>query len=108
MTIALKLFVAGTTGAGQRAITNLNKILNNYVPNAWTFTVVDIHKEPESAYKAHILAVPALINASAPVSCKLIGDLSDTEKVFLFLGALKNDGNTNKQARTTGNIDREH
>lgn len=83
----LTLYVYGGTGASIRAIHNLNKIAGELSPeDQYEIKVVDIHKEPQLAFDDSIVAVPALIKKLPLPMRKVIGDLSNVEKVLLGLG----------------------
>ena len=81
----LKLYVTGQTANSVKAITNLKDILKNGLGDLYKLKVIDVVKNPQLAEKDKILATPALVRVlPAPVR-KIIGDLSDKEKVLLGL-----------------------
>ena len=86
MKYLLTLYVYGETGKSIRAIKNLEKITEELPENQYNIQVVDIRKEPKLAFDDCIVAVPALIKKLPAPIRKVIGDLSDTEKVILGLG----------------------
>lgn len=81
----LKLYVTGKTANSQRAIRNLKDVLENESKDLYTLKVIDVLKYPQLAEEDKILATPTLARIlPAPVR-KIIGDLSDKEKVLLGL-----------------------
>lgn len=81
----LKLYVTGQTANSQKAIENLKKVLEMELKGAYTLKVIDVLKSPQLAEEDKILATPTLTKIlPAPVR-KIIGDLSDREKVLLGL-----------------------
>ena len=81
----LKLYITGQTANSTRAIENLKDILKNGLRDLYKLKVIDVLKNPQLAEEDKILATPALVKVlPAPVR-KIIGDLSDKEKVLLGL-----------------------
>ena len=83
--VLLKLYVAGQTMKAQRAITNLCKISEDDLGGECEIIVIDVLEHPELAEKEKILATPTLIKEVPPPLRRIIGDLSDTEKVWIGL-----------------------
>jgi len=81
----LKLYVTGRTDNSQRAIKNLENILENDLKNLYTLKVIDVLENPELAEEDKILATPTLARVLPPPVRKIIGDLSSKEKVLLGL-----------------------
>lgn len=81
----LKLYVTGKTANSQRAIRNLKDVLENESKDLYTLKVIDVLKNPELAEEDKILATPTLTKILPPPVRKIIGDLSDKEKVLLGL-----------------------
>lgn len=81
----LKLYVTGLTPRSRTAIKNLKKILNEDYKGAYFLKVIDVVKKPKLAEDDKILATPTLIKILPPPVARLIGDLSDREKVLLGL-----------------------
>jgi circadian clock protein KaiB len=86
MKYLLTLYVYGENSASKRAINNLKMITEELPENQYEISVIDIHKEPKLAFDDSIIAVPALIKKLPTPMRKVIGDLSDREKVILGLG----------------------
>lgn len=81
----LKLYVTGATPRSQAAIKNLKKILIEDYKGAYFLKVIDVAKQPKLAEADKILATPTLIKILPPPVARIIGDLSDREKVLLGL-----------------------
>lgn len=81
----LRLYVAGQTPNSLTAFDNLRKICEEYLECQYTIEVIDLQKNPQLAKDHQIIAVPTLIrNLPTPVK-KIIGNLSNTEKVLVGL-----------------------
>ena len=83
--IVLKLYVLGKTENSQRAIRNLKAILSTDLKDVYSIKIIDILKNPQLAEEDKILATPVLIKVLPPPIRKIIGDLSDKERVLLGL-----------------------
>lgn len=81
----LKLFVTGNTPNSTRAIANLKKILAEELKGMYTLQIVDVQKNPQLAEDEKILATPTLSRILPPPIRRIIGDLSDREKVLIGL-----------------------
>ena len=81
----LKLYVTGHTANSQKAIENLKTVLEGELKGAYTLKVIDVLKNPQLAEEDKILATPTLTKVLPPPVRKIIGDLSDKEKVLLGL-----------------------
>jgi circadian clock protein KaiB len=85
----LRLYVAGQTRNSLTAFENLRKICEEYLESTYTIEVIDLLKHPQLAKDQQIIAVPTLIrNLPTPVK-KIIGNLSNTEKVLVGLDLRK-------------------
>jgi circadian clock protein KaiB len=81
----LRLYVAGQTPKSLSALINLKRICEEYLPGKYKIEVIDLIQNPKLAKGDQILAVPTLIKRlPAPIS-KVIGDLSNTERVLVGL-----------------------
>ena len=88
----LKLFVTGNTINSERAIKNLKKICETELEGLYKIEVIDIMERPQLAEDEKIIATPTLVKElPAPIS-RVIGDLSDSEKVLLGLDLRKIEG----------------
>ena len=81
----LKLYVTGSTPRSQAAIKNLKKILDEDYKGAYSLKVIDVVKQPKLAEDDKILATPTLIKILPPPVARIIGDLSNREKILLGL-----------------------
>jgi circadian clock protein KaiB len=81
----LKLYVTGLTPRSQDAVKNLKKILNEDYKGVYSLRVIDVVKHPNLAEDDKILATPTLIKILPPPVRRIIGDLSNREKVLLGL-----------------------
>ena len=81
----LRLFVTGSTRKSARAITNLKRICDEHAAGAYHLEIVDLYQEPGAAAGEQILAAPTLIKKLPPPVRRLIGDLSDEQRVLTGL-----------------------
>ncbi|ERN41229.1 circadian clock protein KaiB [Rubidibacter lacunae KORDI 51-2] len=87
-TYVLKLYVAGNTPDSMRALTTLQQILESEFKGVYALKVIDVLKNPQLAEEDKILATPTLAKVLPPPVRKIIGDLSDREKVLIGLDLL--------------------
>ncbi|EKQ67610.1 circadian clock protein KaiB [Leptolyngbyaceae cyanobacterium JSC-12] len=87
-TYVLKLYVAGNTPNSIRALKTLNTILEEEFKGVYALKVIDVLKNPQLAEEDKILATPTLAKILPPPVRKIIGDLSDREKVLIGLDLL--------------------
>jgi circadian clock protein KaiB len=81
----LRLYVAGQTPKSLTAFANLKKICTEYLGNRYRIEVIDLLENPQLGRGDQILAIPTLVrNLPEPIK-KIIGDLSNTEKVLVGL-----------------------
>ena len=86
MKYSLKLYVTGKTANSEKAIYNLKGILSEpSFEGKYELKIIDILEHPQLAEEEKILATPVLIKKIPPPLRKIIGDLSDKEKVLLGL-----------------------
>jgi circadian clock protein KaiB len=81
----LKLYVAGGNARAEAAIANLRRICDEDLKGEYALEIIDVLKNPEAAEKERILATPTLIKQLPPPLRRVIGDLSDKDKVLLGL-----------------------
>ncbi|MEF8942661.1 MAG: circadian clock KaiB family protein [Desulfohalobiaceae bacterium] len=79
---SLRLFVTGSTSRSQQAIQNLSQICEEYLQGRYKLEVIDVSKDPAQARQHQILAVPTLLKELPPPLRKIVGDLSEKEKVL--------------------------
>ncbi len=82
---ALRLYVAGTTPQSVKAIMSIKKICEEYLKDRYVLEIVDIYQQPNLAEGEQIVAVPTLVKRHPFPLKKLIGDMSDTERVLIGL-----------------------
>ena len=87
-TYVLKLYVAGNTPNSVRALKTLKNILEQDFQGVYALKVIDVLKNPQLAEEDKILATPTLSKVLPPPVRKIIGDLSDREKVLIGLDLL--------------------
>jgi circadian clock protein KaiB len=87
-TYVLKLYVAGNTPNSIRALKTLNDILEQDFQGVYALKVIDVLKNPQLAEEDKILATPTLAKVLPPPVRKIIGDLSDRERVLIGLDLL--------------------
>ncbi len=87
-TYSLKLYVAGNTPNSVRALKTLNQILEDEFKGVYALKVIDVLKNPQLAEEDKILATPTLAKILPPPVRRIIGDLSDREKVLIGLDLL--------------------
>jgi len=83
--IELRLYVAGQTPRSLAAISNLKKICDEYSDQQYHLEVIDLAKNPALARNHQILAIPTLARSLPVPIRKIIGDLSDKERVVVGL-----------------------
>jgi circadian clock protein KaiB len=81
----LKLYVTGSSPRAQAAIANLKRICEEDLAGRYSLEIVDVLEHPEAAEMDKILATPTLVKQLPPPLRRVIGDLSDKDKVLLGL-----------------------
>lgn len=81
----LRLYVAGQTPKCISAFANLKKLCEERLGGNYSIEVIDLLKKPQLASGDQILAIPTLVRRLPPPIRKIIGDLSDTERVLVGL-----------------------
>ena len=85
----LRLYVAGQTQNSLAAFDNLKKICEEHLEGCYRIEVIDLLKNPQLAKDHQIIAVPTLIRKLPTPVKKIIGNLSNTEKVLVGLDLRK-------------------
>jgi circadian clock protein KaiB len=80
-----RLYVAGQTPKSMTAISNLRAVCEKHLPGRYTIEIVDIAKFPERAVEDQIMALPTLVRRLPEPIKRMIGTLSDMEKVLVSL-----------------------
>jgi circadian clock protein KaiB len=81
----LRLYVAGQTPKSLAAFSNLKKICEEHLTGQYEIEVIDLLKHPQLASGDQILAIPTLVRRLPEPIKKIIGDLSNTERVLVGL-----------------------
>ena len=81
----LVLYVAGQTPKSLSAISNLRRICEEHMPGRYEIEVIDLRQNPKLAREHNIIAIPTLVRELPVPVRKIIGDLSDEEKVLVNL-----------------------
>lgn len=81
----LRLYVAGKTDRCLRAAENLERICEEHLAGRYTIEIVDLLERPQLAKGEQIVAIPTLVRQLPPPVRKIIGDLSDEERVLIGL-----------------------
>ncbi len=81
----LRLYVAGQTPKSLLALANLRRVCEEHLAGRYDIEVIDLLKDPKLAAGDQILAIPTLVRRLPPPLKRIIGALSDTEKVLVGL-----------------------
>jgi circadian clock protein KaiB len=81
----LRLYVAGMTPRSARAIANIKEVCSEFLMGRYRLEVIDLFLRPDLAHHEQIIAVPTLIRRLPPPLRRMIGDLSDRERVLIGL-----------------------
>ncbi len=85
MKYVLRLYVTGMTSRAQDAIRNIRRICDEELKGRYELEVVDVYQQPELAKKEQVIAAPTLIRELPLPLRKLVGDMSDKQKVIVGL-----------------------
>ena len=83
--IQLRLYVAGQTPRSMAALTNLRQICSDHLNGKYALEVIDLIRNPQLAQGDQILAIPTLVRSLPRPIRKIIGDLSNVERVLVGL-----------------------
>ncbi len=81
----LKLYVAGQTSRTRQAIRNIHEICERSLGGMYDLVVIDVLERPQLAENERILATPTLVKELPPPLRRVVGDLSDRERVLIGL-----------------------
>lgn len=81
----LKLFVSGATARSSRAVENIRNFCEEHLQGRYELEIVDIYQQPELLEKDQVIAAPTLIKELPPPIRKLIGDMSDVDRILIGL-----------------------
>lgn len=89
MKCILRLYITGSSLASQHAVRNLRLLCQEELKNQYDLEIIDILENPEIAESEKILATPTLVKSSPAPVRKVIGDLSQRDKVLFGLGLIR-------------------
>ena len=81
----LRLYVSGMTSRSARAVKNLQSICDEYLEGRYDLEVIDIYQQPVLTRGEQIIAAPTLVKKLPLPTRRIIGDMSDRERVLLGL-----------------------
>lgn len=81
----LRLYVVGQTPNCREAYNNLKKVCDEFIPNTYVIEIIDLLKFPQLAESEKIIAIPTVIKKLPAPMQRIIGNLSNTEKVLVGL-----------------------
>ncbi len=96
----IKLYVTGQTPRSLTAIANLRRICDEELGGRYEMVVIDVLERPQLAEDEKILATPTVIKELPPPIRRIIGDLSDTERVVLGLDLLPPGGRPDEAGKS--------
>ena len=82
----LHLYITGVTPNSTRAVKNLKEICERHLKGRYELLIIDLYQQPELASRDQIVAAPTLIKKHPQPLRRLVGDLSDQERVLIGLG----------------------
>jgi circadian clock protein KaiB len=83
--IELRLYVAGQTRKSLAALANLRRICDEHLSGEYRVEIIDLMENPEQAQHDQILAIPTLVRRLPTPLKRIIGDLSNSERVLVGL-----------------------
>ena len=84
-TYVLRLYVTGATPRSIQAIANIRDVCEAHLKDRFELEVIDTYQKPDMAKKDQVVALPTLIKELPQPLRRIIGDLSDTERVLVGL-----------------------
>jgi len=82
----LRLFITGASPNSLRAIANIKAICDTHLKGGYELEIIDVYQQPLMAQSEQVIALPMLMKMSPSPVRRLIGDMSDTQKVLRGLG----------------------
>lgn len=83
--LELRLYVAGQTRKSVAALANLRRLCEEHLSGEYRIEIIDLMQHPEQARRDQILAIPTLVRRLPPPLKRIIGDLSNSERVLVGL-----------------------
>jgi len=87
----LRLYVAGQTPKSITALANLKRLCEGHLAGRYRIEVVDLVNQPHLARRDEIVVIPTLVRKQPPPITRIIGDLSNEERVLVWLDVLPRD-----------------
>jgi circadian clock protein KaiB len=84
----LRLFITGATPNSVRALTNIKHICEEHLKGKYSLEIIDVYQQKYLAEREQLIALPLLIRKQPKPEKRMIGDLSDTQKVLKGLGLI--------------------
>lgn len=80
-----KLYITGATHHSMQAVKNFKNICDSYLENKYELDIIDVYQQPNLAKEKQIIAAPTLIKIHPLPIRRIIGDMSDTDKILNIL-----------------------
>lgn len=96
----LRLYITGNTARSGQAISNIRSLCDEYLSGRYDLEVIDIYQQPTEAAKEQIIAAPTLVKKLPFPARRLIGDLSDRDKVLIGLNLIRADAESSDSSET--------
>ena len=80
------LYITGASANSAKAINNLKELFDKHIPNKYELQIIDVYQQPHIAQSVDIIALPLLIRNFPLPERRLIGNMSDPEKIIMNLG----------------------
>ena len=80
-----RLYVTGASPNSSRAITNLKIFFEKYLKGRYKLQIVDVYQQPQIAQTVDIIALPLLVRTAPLPERRMVGDMSDTERMIRSL-----------------------
>lgn len=80
-----RLYITGASPNSSRAISNLKAFFERYLKSRYELQIIDVYQQPQIAKSVDIIALPLLVKTSPLPERRLIGDMSNSEKIFKSL-----------------------
>ncbi len=82
----MKLFIAGDSSRSERAVKNLKQLCDKVMFDDYEIIIIDVLEQPNIAEEEKIIATPTLLKLNPYPQRRIIGDLSDSDKLLGILG----------------------
>ena len=86
---SLHLYITGATPNSTRAVRNIKEICELHLKGRYELVIVDIYQQPELAQQEDLIGVPTLIKRRPGLVRRMVGDLSDHDRVLKALGIMR-------------------